>query len=117
MSAPRPGAQQPAKLQSKQQQHLDTLQNLINNIVRAPPRRNLCGESLILTGPPKQLIETGKALRSANMKGAKTISHDNDRLQMYMPKAITSFHGALDELESDIVRLFGLGYEGGVVLI
>ncbi|KFY76214.1 hypothetical protein V499_04038 [Pseudogymnoascus sp. VKM F-103] len=82
MSAPRPGAQQPAKLQSKQQQHLDTLQNLINNI----------------------LIETGKALRSANMKGAKTISHDNDRLQMYMPKAITSFHGALDELESDIVR-------------
>ncbi|ELR05218.1 hypothetical protein VC83_07723 [Pseudogymnoascus destructans] len=81
MSAPRPGPQ-PAKLQSKQQQHLDTLQNLINTI----------------------LIETGKALRSANMKGAKTISHDNDRLQMYMPKAITSFHGALDELESDIVR-------------
>ncbi|OBT90626.1 hypothetical protein VE02_00486 [Pseudogymnoascus sp. 03VT05] len=81
MSAPRPGAQ-PAKLQSKQQQHLDTLQNLINTI----------------------LIETGKALRSANMKGAKTISHDNDRLQLYMPKAITSFHGALDELESDIVR-------------
>ncbi|KFZ07258.1 hypothetical protein V501_06619 [Pseudogymnoascus sp. VKM F-4519 (FW-2642)] len=51
-----------------------------------------------------ELIETGKALRSANMKGAKTIAQDNDRLQMYMPKAITSFHGALDELESDIVR-------------
>ncbi|KFY86817.1 hypothetical protein V500_07386 [Pseudogymnoascus sp. VKM F-4518 (FW-2643)] len=81
MSQPRPSPQT-AKLQTKQQQHLDTLQNLINTI----------------------LIETGKALRSANMKGAKTISHDNDRLQMYMPKAITSFHGALDELESDIVR-------------
>lgn len=57
------------------------------------------------TNRPAQLIETGKALRSANMRGAKTISHDNDRLQMYMPKAITSFHSALDELESDIVRL------------
>ncbi|KAL5347802.1 hypothetical protein ACLOAV_007212 [Pseudogymnoascus australis] len=81
MTQPRPSAQ-PAKPQTKQQQHLDTLQNLINTI----------------------LIETGKALRSANLKGAKTISHDNDRLQMYMPKAITNFHGALDELESDIVR-------------
>ncbi|OBT66737.1 hypothetical protein VE03_04089 [Pseudogymnoascus sp. 23342-1-I1] len=81
MTQPRPGAQ-PAKVQTKQQQHLDTLQTLINNI----------------------LIETGKALRSANLKGAKTISHDNDRLQLYMPKAITNFHGALDELESDIVR-------------
>ncbi|KFY09720.1 hypothetical protein V492_05371 [Pseudogymnoascus sp. VKM F-4246] len=81
MSQQRP-VSQPGKPQSKQQQHLDTLQTLINTI----------------------LIETGKALRSANSKGAKTISHDNDRLQMYMPKAITSFHGALDELESDIVR-------------
>ncbi|KFY26615.1 hypothetical protein V493_03979 [Pseudogymnoascus sp. VKM F-4281 (FW-2241)] len=81
MTQPKPSPQT-AKLQTKQQQHLDTLQNLINTI----------------------LIETGKALRSANTKGAKTISHDNDRLQLYMPKAITSFHGALDELESDIVR-------------
>ncbi|KFY47103.1 hypothetical protein V495_02096 [Pseudogymnoascus sp. VKM F-4514 (FW-929)] len=73
---------QTTKAQTKQQQHLDTLQTLINTI----------------------LIETGKALRSANSRGAKSISHDNDRLQMYMPKAISTFHGALDELESDIVR-------------
>lgn len=50
------------------------------------------------------------------MKGAKTISHDNDRLQMYMPKAITSFHGALDELESDIVRL-SVGLDYGVFIL
>ncbi|KFX99165.1 hypothetical protein V490_01916 [Pseudogymnoascus sp. VKM F-3557] len=81
MSAQRPSPQT-TKAQTKQQQHLDTLQNLINTI----------------------LIETGKALRSANSRGAKSISHDNDRLQMYMPKAISTFHGALDELESDIVR-------------
>jgi hypothetical protein len=48
-------------------------------------------------------METGKALRAANKKGSKTISHDNDRLQLFMPSAINSFHLALDELESDIV--------------
>jgi len=48
-------------------------------------------------------METGKALRGANKKGSKTISHDNDRLQLFMPSAINSFHLALDELESDIV--------------
>jgi hypothetical protein len=107
MSAQRPSPQT-TKAQKKQQQHLDTLKTLINTIVSPPPLPS--GKQHILI-PPAQLIETGKALRSANSRGAKSISHDNDRLQMYMPKAISTFHGALDELESDIVRVPGFKWK------
>ena len=50
MSQSIPGSQT-AKVQTKQQQHLDTLQTLINNIVHLPrsPCQNM---QLILTDPP-----------------------------------------------------------------
>ncbi|KAI9743849.1 MAG: hypothetical protein M1818_002583 [Claussenomyces sp. TS43310] len=66
----------------QQQQPLDVLQSMINGV----------------------LIETGKALRSANKKGYETIGHTNIRLQAFIPSAIDNFHMALDELEYDIVR-------------
>lgn len=65
----------------------------------APPFQN----PVPILSLPLQLIETGKALRAANQKGAKTIGHTHAALQASIPATIESFHLALDELEIDIV--------------
>ncbi|KAE9370377.1 hypothetical protein N431DRAFT_343717 [Stipitochalara longipes BDJ] len=61
---------------------LDVLQSMINGI----------------------LIETGKALRSSNKEGGKTLANAKSRLSSTIPSAIENFHLALDELECDILR-------------
>jgi hypothetical protein len=52
-----------------------------------------------------QLIETGKALRSSNKEGGKTLANAKTRLSSTIPSAIENFHLALDEMECDIVRI------------
>lgn len=51
-----------------------------------------------------KLIETGKALRSSDKEGGRTIANSSTRLRSTIPSAIENFHQALDELECDIVR-------------
>lgn len=51
-----------------------------------------------------QLIETGRALRSSDKEGSRTLANANTRLRSTIPSAIENFHQALDELECDIVR-------------
>jgi len=61
---------------------LDVLQSMINGI----------------------LIETGRALRSSDKEGGRTLANANTRLRSTIPSAIENFHQALDELECDILR-------------
>jgi len=50
------------------------------------------------------LIETGRALRTADRSGGKSMAQANIRLRNFMPLAESNFHNALDELEGDILR-------------
>jgi len=50
------------------------------------------------------LIETGKALRSSNKEGGKTLANAKTRLSSTIPSTIENFHLALDEMECDILR-------------
>ncbi len=83
----------------RHQQPLTTLQSMVNGVVRGPAY----SQSNMMLNLCLQLIETGKALRAANQKGAKTIGHTHTGLQASIPATLESFHLALDELEIDIV--------------
>lgn len=56
------------------------------------------------------LLETGKALKSMDMRttGKIITSSTHPRLRSTIPAAMEKYHGALDELESEIVRVSNL---------
>jgi hypothetical protein len=50
-----------------------------------------------------QLVQTGKALRASRKDGSRNVVSGGSALRTKMPETMTTFHYALDDLESEIV--------------
>ncbi|CZR57270.1 uncharacterized protein PAC_07159 [Phialocephala subalpina] len=75
-------SQMPQSSSGRPKNPLDTLQGMINLV----------------------LIETGKALRSAQKENGQAPSVVASRLRAVIPSTVENFHAALDDLECDILR-------------
>lgn len=85
---------------------LDVLQAMFDEVVCTTiyesPSLTFCMEPNAYQST--QLVQTGKALRASRKDGSKNVVSGGTALRTKMPETMTTFHYALDDLESEIVR-------------
>lgn len=87
---------------------LDVLQQMFNDVVSmrrlstATVSRSL--QLSRLTSSSKQLVQTGKVLKTGGKDSKGTLAQVNSTVRSRIPSSTDTFHDALDDLESEIVK-------------
>ena len=79
---------------------LDQLEAMVNQVVSCVPSK-VYGHSLISF----QLEQTGRLFVQATKNNNPSSIANGARLKQILPRAMTGFNDALDELEQELVRL------------